>query len=242
MEEERAESYRALYRVRPLLYHIGDIRLWVPIRQDGIVLWFAYVGIFFFLCYIVPILTWIIPLDRMIIMGLSPILAAYYSVKLDPAGKTVPRYLHDLVRFHLRPKWLIKWRVMRFSVEKQKIRFQGTCRSYLRRKTELNVEEWRGSTGRLQGKVKNLLSLLLPAMQKAKWHGRGNHLSIVPASVTSIFLPIPFTLSVKKKRSIQFSTDEPVAIKIQAQNEGWEWQVTLDRVEPSSKSINGGTQ
>lgn len=239
MEEERAESYRALYRVRPLLYRIGDIRLWVPIRQDGIVLWFVYVGLFFFFCYIVPILSWILPIDRMIIIGIGPLLAAYYSVKLDPVGKTVPKYLNDLLRFHLRPKWLVKWQVRRFSIVKHKIHFQGSCRSFLRRKTESNKEEWRGRSGWLQGTVQTLLSCHFPTMQKVKWQGRGSRLCIVPASVTSVFLPVPSTIVVKQKKSFLFCINESVDLHILEQHEGSEWQFTPSITEEKGGEMHG---
>lgn len=128
MDEDKAESYRALYRVRPLIYHIGDIRLWVPIRQDGIILWFAYLFIFFVFCYILPVFSWILPLDPALTMLVGPVAAAYYSVKMDPAGKTVPRFLLDIGQFLLRAKWTVRWEAIRHPSGKKKIRFEGRCR------------------------------------------------------------------------------------------------------------------
>mgnify|MGYP000745877202 CR=1 FL=1 len=179
-EHEKTESYRALYRVRPLIYHIGDIRLWMPIRQDGVVLWFVYIGVFFIFCYIIPVLSWVLPLDRTITMVVGPIAAAYYTVKLDPAGKTVTRYLRDILHFLLRPKWMVRWQAMRQPGGKRKITFVGCCRPYERVSLPEGGEEWHGCNEGLYGTVEGLKMLFLPAMMIIRWHGRVKKLMVTP--------------------------------------------------------------
>lgn len=215
MEDEKTESYRALYRVRPLIYHIGDIRLWVPIRQDGIVLWFVYLFLFFIFCYIIPILVWIIPLDRTVTMVIGPIFAAYYTVKLDPAGKTVPRYLQDMIHFLIRPKWFVRWQAIRQPCGKRKIHFIGRCRPYDVTRIQGGGEEWRGRFGMLRGKVKGLKTLSLPAAVQVRWNGRTDTLQIFPGhgKMKGLVTP-PATLQRNVKRTVSWSSSHPVHVHV----------------------------
>ncbi|MCD1261282.1 hypothetical protein B5M42_020995 [Paenibacillus athensensis] len=213
MEQDKTESYRALYRVRPLIYHVGDIRLWIPIRQDGIVLWFVYLFLFFVFCYVFPVLAWIIPLDRVVTMLIGPIAAAYYTVKLDPAGKTVPRYLQDIVHFLLRPKWVVRWQAIRYPVGKRRVAFIGLCKPYNVLQQPKGVEEWRGSAGLLRGKVRGLQSLVLPASVRVRWQSRSGKLTVQALKGqhrNAVISPA----SLQAKRKLTWITSQPVQVDI----------------------------
>lgn len=216
-DPDKTESYRALYRVRPLIYHIGDIRLWMPIRQDGVVLWFVYIGVFFILCYVFPLLVWLLPLDRTIMMVVGPIAAAYYTVKLDPAGKTVPRYLRDILHFLVRPKWLVRWQAIRQPGGKHRIAFVGRCRSYARIPLQNGGEEWRGGSGWIQGTVEGLQTILLPANVRIRWRGRSGKLTVIPLKrpPKRVFVP-PAVLEGQAHRTFRWMTS--VAVQVDRQN------------------------
>lgn len=182
MERDKTESYRALYRVRPLIYHIGDLRLWMPIRQDGVVLWLVYVVVFFLFCYVVPILNWILPLDRTVTMVIGPVIAAYYTVKLDPAGKTVPRYLQDVAHFIVRAKWLINWRWIRPPVGTNVLRFTAYCRPYQCKKEGSNKEVWSAISCKVSGKVTKLEQVILSEKIQLRWRGNKERLKLKPSN------------------------------------------------------------
>ncbi|MFC4306410.1 TcpE family conjugal transfer membrane protein [Cohnella boryungensis] len=213
MEQDKTESYRALYRVRPLIYHVGDIRLWVPIRQDGIVLWFVYLFLFFILCYVFPVLSWIVPLDRTVTMIVGPIAAAYYTVKLDPAGKTVPRYLRDIIHFLVRPKWFVRWQAIRGPEGRRKLHFAGTVRPYDIMTLPSGEEEWHGSVGMLRGKVVGLQSLFIPASVRVRWHRCSERLSIERTKRSHKKAIVP-PASVEGKRTIHWISSQPVQANI----------------------------
>ncbi len=227
MEQEKAESYRALYRVRPLIYHIGDIRLWMPIRQDGVVLWLVYIMVFFVLCYIIPILSWLLPFDRLFTMAVGPIAAAFYTVKLDPAGKTVPGYLRDMLYFLVRPKWFVRWQAIRQLGGKGKVKWESRCRSYDRISSQGESEIWQGRMAAVQGHVDGLQSLVLPARSQVKWHGRTKRLSIAVSkhrSEKDLVLPTRFVGKGRGKRV--WATAKPVQVLIERDFTNQEiWQV-----------------
>lgn len=233
MEEEKAESYRALYRVRPLIYHIGDIRLWVPIRQDGIILWFVYVALFFVFCYVFPVLAWVIPVDRIIVMLVGPILAAYYSVKLDPAGKTVPRFLLDGLLFLVRPKWMIGWREVRFSGKKVRIHFEGWCRPYSVHACAGGMMEWRGGRAQMHGNVKNLSFLRVPSRVRVKWKESRGRLEFIPIK-TNKSLPAAWPKPFIKTQNLNWTTNEAVDVQIAASGQ-WEMKSVHFRFNEVSK-------
>lgn len=227
MDEEKTESYRALYRVRPLIYHIGDIRLWMPIRQDGVVLWFVYIGVFFIFCYVFPVLAWALPIDRTVTMIVGPIAAAYYTVKLDPAGKTVPRYLLDILHFLVRPKWVVRWQSVRQPGGKWKIRFAGRCRPYDRIPLPNSGEIWRGSIGQLHGTVVGLQLLSLPEKVRILWRGRTGRLTITPMKRPSKHAVVPpVVLEAKSRRAFVWMTTAPVHVEREKRDEVVEiWKV-----------------
>jgi len=213
-EQEKTESYRALYRVRPLIYHIGDIRLWMPIRQDGVVLWFVYIGVFFIFCYVLPVLSWVLPLDRTITMIVGPIAAAYFTVKLDPAGKTITRYLGDIVHFLVRPKWFVRWQAIRQPGGREKITFVGRCRPYERIWLYSGAEEWHGSSGWLHGTVEGLQTLFLPAHVRIRWRGRSQKLTVIPLKSPSKRTIIPPALIEENARgNMTWMASEPVQVE-----------------------------
>ncbi|MBW4081286.1 TcpE family conjugal transfer membrane protein [Paenibacillus sp. S150] len=217
MEEEKTESYRALYRVRPLIYHIGDIRLWMPIRQDAVVLWLVYIVVFFVFCYVFPILSWVLPFDRIITMVAGPIAAAYYTVKLDPAGKTVPRYLRDVLHFLVRPKWMVRWQSIRQPGGKRRLRAESWCRPYDRIPLKNDGEEWYGRSGFLQGRVEGLRSMVLPANSRVMWHGRSKCLQIVSSKKPPRHaLSPPAVLEYSTRGRLRWTTAE--AVQVQREN------------------------
>lgn len=231
MDEDKTESYRALYRVRPLIYNIGDIRLWMPIRQDGIVLWFVYIGVFFFFCYVFPLLSWALPMDCTITMVVGPIAAAYYTVKLDPAGKTVPRYLRDILFFLVRAKWFVCWKAIRQPAGKREIQFVGRCRPYEWVSLPSGGEAWRGGREWLHGTVKGLQMIGLPANMRIRWRGRSGKLIIMPLKRPSkrAIVP-PALLEENARRSISWTTSAPVQMGRENRNDRTEiWKIREGR-------------
>jgi hypothetical protein len=227
-EYEKVESYRALYRVRPLIYHVGDIRLWMPIRQDGVVMWFVYIVVFFVFCYVIPVLAWILPFDRAIIMVAGPIAAAYYTVKLDPAGKTVPRYLRDIIHFITKPKWIVRWQAMRQPGGKWNVHFAGYCRPYVRALLGNGLEEWRGSSGLLHGTVQGMQMLFLPSHVRIRWHGRSGRLLVAPMKRPSKRAIVPPALLEGRVRKVMtWVTDSPLRLeREQRENNKERWKVS----------------
>lgn len=227
-EHEKVESYRALYRVRPLIYHVGDIRLWMPIRQDGVVMWLVYIVVFFVFCYVFPVLTWVLPFDRAIIMALGPIAAAYYTVKLDPAGKTVPRYLRDILHFLIRPKWFVRWQAARQPGGTSRIRMVGHCRPYERKAPKNGLEEWRGASGRLLGTVKEMHMLVLPPKVRIRWRSRSGKLSIAPLkqSARRAIAP-PALLEGTERKTMIWTTASPLQmVREKRENNKEIWKVS----------------
>jgi len=233
MEEEKAESYRALYRVRPLIYHIGDIRLWVPIRQDGIILWFVYVFIFFVFCYVIPVLAWLIPLDPLVVMLAGPIAAAYYSAKLDPAGKSVPGFLFDVLKFLLRPKWLIGWREVRFCERKGRLRLEGWCRPYTLQSCADGLEEWIGGRTPFQGRVKRMVYAKLPGGVRVKWKGKRGRLSVIPVETGRLNFRSRAPASWEKSRNQHWTTKDAVEVHV-TDSDHWH----IRRVPPPVRKSN----
>ncbi|MBB6732776.1 TcpE family conjugal transfer membrane protein [Cohnella zeiphila] len=237
-EPEKVESYRALYRVRPLIYHIGDIRLWMPIRQDGIIMWLVYVFIFFVFCYIIPVLAWVLPFDRTITIVIGPIVAAYYTVKLDPAGKTVPRYLRDILHFLVRPKWYVRWQAIRQTGARRKIHFSGSCRPYVRLTAPNGEEQWFGGKGLIGGKVKGLRSLGLPDKVRVQWHGTSGRLLIVPVARRSKRAILPGAQWESRSGRTQIWTlPKPVQMDRQERGQKQEIWKVMDRLD----SVSGFT-
>lgn len=228
-EQEKAESYRALYRVRPLIYHIGDIRLWMPIRQDGVVMWLVYLFVFFIFCYILPVLT-VLPFDRAITMTVGPVAAAYYTVKLDPAGKTVPRYLRDIVHFLVRPKWVVRWQAVRQPGGTHRVRFIGHCRPYERLPLQQGGEEWCGRKGQLVGTVEGFRVLFLPALVRMRWMVRSGRLSIMPLKRQPKQAVVPPTW-LEGHRVLYGSAATPLQLEREFKEKGkehWKAQVRAD--------------
>ncbi|THF74367.1 TcpE family conjugal transfer membrane protein [Cohnella fermenti] len=227
-EAEKVESYRALYRVRPLIYHIGDIRLWMPIRQDAVVLWLVYIVVFFVFCYVFPVLAWVLPFDRVITMIAGPIAAAYYTVKLDPAGKTVPRYLQDVLQFIVRPKWIVRWQRIRQPRGRSAICFAGYCRPYERIALKDGEEEWRGGKREISGTVQRLTSLQLPRHLRFFWQGRTGRLTLTPLKrAARKTLQPPMLLEGRSRRTLLGAITEPVRIeREQRENTQEIWKVS----------------
>lgn len=228
-EQGKIESYRALYRVRPLIYHVGDVRLWMPIRQDGVVLWLVYVVVFFVFCYVLPVLAWALPFDRAITMAVGPIAAAYYTVKLDPAGKTVPRYLRDILHFLIRPKWVVRWQTVRQPGGTNKVHFSGYCRPYERMSLPHAGEEWRGRAGgAVQGMVEGLRLLLLPASVRVRWKAKTGKLSLQPLQRPSKrgWAP-PAWLETDERKTLTGTTASPLQLERQkGEKRKVYWQVS----------------
>jgi len=227
-ETEKVESYRALYRVRPLIYHIGDIRLWMPIRQDAVVLWLVYIAVFFVFCYVMPILAWLLPFDRVITMIAGPVAAAYYTVKLDPAGKTAPRYLRDVLQFIVRPKWIVRWQRIRQPGGRSAIRFAGYCRPYERTMLENGEEEWHGGKQEIRGTVKHMTSLHVPQHLRFCWRGRTGRLVLLPLRrMPRHTLRPPMLLESPSRRTLSGSVAEAVRIdREQTANKQETWQIS----------------
>lgn len=100
-----AYSYKSLYKVNTKIYNIGDMRLPFPINVDMAVLYFAYLIVFNILFYLFPVLLMLIPVidDTLIRIGL-PFAVAMLTNNLDPAGKSVMKYLLDILKFAVRSK------------------------------------------------------------------------------------------------------------------------------------------
>ena len=105
-------SYRALYRQRPVIYHVGDIRLPFPVSLDMILLFFGYAALLLSLYAMVPPLKMLPVAPVEVILG-GAALGAYLSVKLEPAGKTATMFLWGLASYAFRPRLTVAGRPIR---------------------------------------------------------------------------------------------------------------------------------
>ena len=135
MAEPRAgqafyHAYRSLFKVNTVLYQIGDIRLWMPIDQDLILLWLQIFLVFVVFYSVIPILAWVSPFGPAITLGVGPAALAYIAHKLDPAGKSTSAYLRDIVRFLVRKKHIRRFERISLPRAHRTLRWSLSARRY----------------------------------------------------------------------------------------------------------------
>lgn len=178
--ETRYAAYRSLFRVKTVLYQIGDIRLWMPIDRDLILLWVQTFTLFLVFYYVIPVLAWVSPFGPAITLSVGPAGLAYLLHKLDPAGKSTSMYLRDILRYLVgkkyvrrferisppRPKRTVHWvirgrRVHRVDVD------NGMCIKFFLAES-------------LQGTLEPRSVLRVYPPSKIRWHAPTHRFSLTP--------------------------------------------------------------
>ncbi|MFC4767169.1 TcpE family conjugal transfer membrane protein [Effusibacillus consociatus] len=226
---ETAASYRALYRIRPVIYQIGDMKLWMPIQRDGIVLWFFYLAVFFFFYFVFPLFRWLLPFDPLLGMTVGPIACAYWSIKLDPAGKTVPAFLWDLVCYTIRPKWFLNWEHRAFRPVRGRCRWTGRWRNVYRQVLSgTGGEQVEMSDARMYtGQVKGLHTLSMGEPTLVTWQEKQGRLTIQAGKRGRKELTMGVHQIPLMQKPVRFSTYGSARITVQGPAERKQWDVVV---------------
>lgn len=175
-------AYRSLFKVKTVLYQIGDVRLWMPIDQDLIVLWLQIFLVFVLLYYVIPILKWISPFGPALTLSVGPTALAYTLHKLDPAGKSTSAYLRDVLRFLLRKKHSRRFERISPPRARRNIHWSLKARRY----HTLRLVDGRDIrfflTEPLEGTVEPGSALRVYPKAKLRWHKRSHRFSLSPVS------------------------------------------------------------
>ncbi|WP_179123019.1 TcpE family conjugal transfer membrane protein [Ferroacidibacillus organovorans] len=173
-------AYRSLFNVKTVLYQIGDVRLWMPIDQDLILLWLQIFLVFVLFYYVIPILKWISPFRPALTLSVGPAGLAYTLHKLDPAGKSTSAYLLDVLRFFLRKKHTRRFEPISPPRTRRKIHWSLKARRY----HTLHLEDRRDIrfflTEPLEGTVEPGTLLRVYPKAKLRWQKRSHRFSLAP--------------------------------------------------------------
>lgn len=106
MEKGRTHaSYKSLYRVKPVLFNVGDIRLPFPVSVE-MALIFGVIFAFYYILVVKilgPVLESIGLVPWILSLGLA-VLSTWLTTRFDAAGKFIPKYLFDAATFLVRRK------------------------------------------------------------------------------------------------------------------------------------------
>lgn len=178
--ETRYAAYRSLFRVKTVLYQIGDIRLWMPIDRDLILLWVQTFVLFLVLYYVIPILAWISPLGPALTLSIGPAGLAYLLHKLDPAGKSTSTFLRDILRYVLGKKYVRRFE--RISPPRLKRTIHWTIRGRRVHRvdvaSELCIKFFMPESLRGILQPGSILRVYPPS--KIRWHARVHRFSLTP--------------------------------------------------------------
>ena len=173
-------AYRSLFKVKTVLYQIGDVRLWMPIDQDLILLWLQIFLVFVLLYYVIPILKWISPFGPALTLSVGPAALAYTLHKLDPAGKSTSAYLRDILRFLLRKKLIRRFESISPPRTRRKIHWSLKARRY----HTLRLADGRVIrfflTEPLEGTLEPGSVLRVYPKAKLRWNKRSHRFSLAP--------------------------------------------------------------
>lgn len=175
-------AYRSLFKVKTVLYQIGDVRLWTPIDQDLILLWLQILLVFGLFYYVIPLLKWISPFPPALTLSVGPAALAYMLHKLDPAGKSTSAYLRDILRFLLRKKLIRRFESISPPRTLRQIHWSLKARRY----HTLRLADGRVIrfflTEPLEGTLEPGSVLRVYSKAKLRWHKRSHRFSLSPIS------------------------------------------------------------
>ncbi|MHB1954412.1 TcpE family conjugal transfer membrane protein [Alicyclobacillus sp. ALC3] len=178
--ETRYAAYRSLFRVKTVLYQIGDIRLWMPIDRDLILLWVQTFAFFLLFYYVIPVLAWVSPFGPALSLSVGPAGLAYLLHKLDPAGKSTSMYLRDILRYLISKKYVRRFE--RISPPRSKRTVNWSIRG--RRVHRIDVENEFCikffMAEPLQGTLQPGSVLRVYPPSKIRWHARVHRFSLTP--------------------------------------------------------------
>lgn len=98
-------SYKSLYRVKPVLFYAGDIKLPFPINLEVTFIFGCIMAVYYLICVKVlgSLLISLGLVPWMLALGLA-FLSTWLTTQFDAAGKFIPRYLFDAVAYLARRK------------------------------------------------------------------------------------------------------------------------------------------
>lgn len=105
-EKERTySSYKSLYRVKPVLFYAGDIKLPFPINLEMALIFVFIMAFYYVICVKIfgPVLVSLGLVPWILALGLA-VLSTWLTTRFDAAGKFIPRYIWDAVTYYLRRK------------------------------------------------------------------------------------------------------------------------------------------
>lgn len=173
-------AYPSLFKVKTVLYQIGDVRLWMPIDQDLILLWLQLFVLFVVFYVVIPILPWISPFGPALTLSVGPAALAYTLHKLDPAGKSTSAYLRGVLSFLVRKKHIRRFERMALPRARRTLRWSLSARRYH------TVDLADGClirfflTESLSGYLKPGSTLRVYPKARLRWHNRTHRFSLTP--------------------------------------------------------------
>lgn len=122
MEQGRTfSSYKSLYRVKPVLYFLGDIKLPFPVNLEMVLIFAIFWAIYHLVLsvFLGELIRSVGLVPGIMSFGLAA-LSSWVSTTFDAAGKFIPKYLFDAAAFYVRPKTNTLAGPLRVSPKKQK--------------------------------------------------------------------------------------------------------------------------
>lgn len=178
--ETRYTAYRSLFRVKTVLYQIGDIRLWMPIDRDLILLWLQAFLLFWVFYHVIPILAWFSPFGPALTLSLGPAGLAYILHKLDPAGKSTSAYLRDILRYLLNKKYFRRFERISPPHTRRMVHWPLTVRRYHVVDVATGIRIKFFMTESLDGTLEPGSVLRVYPPSKLHWYERTHRFSLVP--------------------------------------------------------------
>lgn len=173
-------TYRSLFKVKTVLYQIGDVRLWMPIDQDLILLWLQMFLVFVVFYYVIPILKWISPFGPALTLSVGPAAFAYIAHKLDPAGKSTSAYLRGILLFLVRKKHIRRFERIALPRTRRTLHWSMFARRYhtVDLSDGLHIRFFLAES--LGGQLEPGSILRVYPKARLHWHRRTHHFSLTP--------------------------------------------------------------
>ncbi|MFD1674791.1 TcpE family conjugal transfer membrane protein [Alicyclobacillus fodiniaquatilis] len=199
-------AYRSLFKMKTVLYQIGDIRLWMPIDQDLILLWLQVFLLFLLFYYVIPLLRWISPVGPALTLSVGPAALAYTLHKLDPAGKSTSAYLRDILRFLIRKKTVRRFEYVSLPRARRTIKWSLSGRRYqtvdLPDGQRLRFFYAEAIAGRLQPGT----TLRVYPKARLRWHTHSQRFTLTPLT---------------DKQALRYQE-----VRTRRKRSTWEWAIT----------------
>ncbi|KYP79870.1 TcpE family conjugal transfer membrane protein [Ferroacidibacillus organovorans] len=199
-------AYRSLFKMKTVLYQIGDVRLWMPIDQDLILLWLQVFLLFLAFYYVIPILAWISPVGPALTLSVGPAALAYTLHKLDPAGKSTSAYLRDILRFLVRKKHIRRFETVSLPRPRRSLKWSMFARRYHTLDLADGCRLRFFFTEALDGKLEPGSTLRVYPKARLRLHTRTHRFALTPLS---------------EKRTLRFEE-----VQTKKGKRVWEWTVT----------------